>query len=162
MILDSRTLESTPESCARAGYDGAKRRKGSKVHLAIDALGQLLARYVIPANERDRAQVEQLAYAVQELTGQSVVLAYVDPGYTGEVAREAEQSHGIELEVEANRGFVLLPRRWVVERSFAWVARFRCLARWSDPFPRFRLSNAARSHRLHSYRFITDSGKVLR
>lgn len=133
MILDSRTLQSTPESGARAGYDGAKRRKGSKVHAAVDTLGQLLALHVTPANEQDREQVGQLAQAVQEMTGQSVTLAYVDQGYTGETAREDAHAQGIELEVvkhtEAKRGFVLLPRRWVVERSFAWAARFRRLAR---------------------------------
>jgi transposase len=132
-ILDSRTLQSTPESGARAGYDGAKRRKGSKVHAAVDTLGHLLALHVTPASEQDRAQVEQLAQAVQEITGQSVTLAYVDQGYTGETAKEGASAHGIELEVvkhtEAKRGFVLLPRRWVVERSFAWAARFRRLAR---------------------------------
>jgi transposase len=133
MVLDSRTLQSTPESGARAGYDGAKRRKGSKVHAAVDTLGQLLALHVTPANEQDREQVQKLAQAVQEITGQSVELAYVDQGYTGEAASKAAQKHGIQLEVvkhtEAKRGFVLLPRRWVVERSFAWAARFRRLAR---------------------------------
>ena len=64
VILDSRTLQSTPESGARAGYDGAKRRKGSKVHAAVDTLGDLLALVVTPANAQDRAQVEQLAAAV--------------------------------------------------------------------------------------------------
>lgn len=133
MILDSRTLQSTPESGARAGYDGAKRRKGSKVHAAVDTLGHLLALHVTPANEQDRAQVGELATQVQELTGEHVQLAYVDQGYTGEAAAEAAEQHGIELEVVkhtgAKRGFVLLPRRWVVERSFAWAARFRRLAR---------------------------------
>lgn len=132
-ILDSRTLQSTPESGARAGYDGAKRRKGSKVHAAVDTLGHLLALHVTPASEQDRTQVEQLVQAVQDVTGQSVTLAYVDQGYTGETAREEANAHGIELAVvkhtEAKRGFVLLPRRWVVERSFAWAARFRRLAR---------------------------------
>ncbi len=133
VILDSRTLQSTPESGARAGYDGAKRRKGAKVHAAVDTLGQLLALHVTPANEQDREQVGRLAQAVQEITGQSVELAYVDQGYTGSAPEQAAQTHGIQLEVvkhtEAKRGFVLLPRRWVVERSFAWAARFRRLAR---------------------------------
>jgi transposase len=133
MILDSRTIQSTPESGARAGYDGAKRRKGAKVHAAVDTLGHLLALRVTPADAQDRAQVEQLAHAVQELTGKSVEVAYVDQGYTGETAHQAAQHHSIQLEVvkhtEAKRGFVLLPRRWVVERSFAWAARFRRLAR---------------------------------
>jgi transposase len=133
MIIDSRTLQSTPESGARAGYDGAKRRKGSKVHAAVDTLGHLLALHVTAADQQDRAQVEKLAAAVQQITGNHVELAYVDQGYTGEAAQNAAAAHGIQLEVvkhtEAKRGFVLLPRRRTVERSFAWAARFRRLAR---------------------------------
>lgn len=132
-ILDSRTLQSTPESGARAGYDGAKKRKGSKVHLAVDTLGHLLALYVTPANEQDRDQVNQLCADLQEATGESVELAFVDQGYTGEAAAQSAAQHGIQLEVvklpEAKRGFVLLPRRWVIERSFGWTGRFRRLAR---------------------------------
>ena len=132
-ILDSRTLRSSPESGARAGYDGAKRKKGSKLHLAVDTLGHLLALHVTPANADDRAQLGRLAEAVQAVTGQSVDLAYVDQGYTGQRAADEARAHGIELEVvklsKAKRGFVLLPRRWVVERSFAWATRFRRLAK---------------------------------
>ena len=132
MILDSRTLQSTPESGARAGYDGAKRRKGFKVHAAMDTLGHLLAFHVTPADEQDRTQVGELARQVQQITEENVDLAYVDQGYMGEAAEQAAAEHGIHLEVvkhtEAKRGFVLLPRRWVVERSFAWAARFRRLA----------------------------------
>ncbi len=132
-ILDSRTLQSTPESGARAGFDGHKKRKGSKVHAAVDTLGHLLALKVTAANEQDRAQVANLARAVQAATGQNVQVAFVDQGYTGEQPAKDAAQHGLRLEVvkhhEAKRGFVLLPRRWVVERSFAWVARFRRLAR---------------------------------
>jgi transposase len=133
VILDSRTLQSTPESGARGGFDGHKKRKGSKVHLAVDTLGHLLALRVTPANEQDRAQVAELAQAVQNVTEEKVQVAFVDQGYTGQDPQEAAEGFGIRLEVikhhEAKRGFVLLPRRWVVERSFAWVARFRRLAR---------------------------------
>jgi transposase len=133
IILDSRTLQSTPESGARAGWDGAKRKKGTKVHLAVDTLGQLLAIHVTPANAQDRAQVAELAAAVQEATGQTVTVAYVDQGYTGDEPRQAAAAQGIELTVvklpRAKRGFVLLPRRWVVERDFGWMSRFRRLAR---------------------------------
>jgi transposase len=138
-IIDSRTLQSTPESGRRAGYDGAKRRKGSKVHLAVDTLGHLLALCVTAADEQDRAQVSELAKRVQEETGETVEIAYVDQGYTGENAADAAQEHGIKLEVvklpEAKRGFVLLPRRWVVERSFGWMSRFRRLARDYERLP---------------------------
>ena len=89
-IIDSRTLQSTPESGARAGYDGAKRRKGNKVHLAVDTLGHLLALCVTAADEQDRAQVSELAKRVQEETGETVEIAYVDQGHTGEIAADAE------------------------------------------------------------------------
>jgi transposase len=138
-IFDGRTVQSSPESGERAGYDGHKRKKGSKIHMAVDTLGHLLALLVTPANEQERAQVGALAQAVQEATGQSVALAFVDQGYTGETAAQAAQEHGICLEVvklsEAKRGFVLLPRRWVVERSFAWAARFRRLAKDYERLP---------------------------
>lgn len=138
-IFDSRTLQSSPESGHRAGYDGAKRRKGSKVHLAVDTLGYLLSLHVTPANEQDRAQVGKLCAAVQEATGHHVELAFVDQGYTGDEPAQAAKAQGIGLHVikvpQAKRGFVLLPRRWVVERSFAWMARFRRLARDYERLP---------------------------
>lgn len=139
IILDSRTLQSTPESGARCGYDGAKRRKGSKVHIAVDTLGHLLGLHVTPADEQDRAQVGVLAEQVQQVTGENVKLAWVDQGYTGPTAAEAASQHGIELEVvklpTAKKGFVLLPRRWVVERSFGGATRFRRLVRDFERLP---------------------------
>jgi transposase len=120
----------------------------------VDTLGHLLAFRVTPASADDRAAVAELAEAVQDATGESVTLAYVDhrrrrspggkdggavPGYTGERAAEAASAHGIALEVvklpKAKRGFVLLPRRWVVGRSFAWMARCRRLARDYERLP---------------------------
>jgi len=138
-ILDSRTLRSTPESGNRSGYNGAKRKRGSKVHAAVDTLGHLLALHVTPANEQDREQVDALVEAIQEATGESVELAYVDQGYTGEQPTAEAEKHGIRLEVvkhqEAKRGFVLLPRRWVVERDFAWASRFRRLVKDYERLP---------------------------
>ena len=138
-IVDSRPLQSTPESGGRAGYDGAKRHKGSKVQAAVATLGNLLTLLVTPANEQDRAQAGELAQAVQEVTGQSVELAFVDQGYTGDAPAQEAKEHGIQLEVvklpQAKRGFVLLPRRWVVERSFAWTTRCRRLVRDYERLP---------------------------
>ena len=137
--MDGRTVQSTPESGERAGYDGHKRRKGSKIHIAVDTLGLLLAAHVTPANEQERAQVKELAEAVQEVTHNSVEVAFVDQGYTGDDPKNDAREAGIELIVvklpEAKKGFVLLPRRWVVERSFAWTARFRRLARDFERLP---------------------------
>lgn len=134
MLLDSRTLQSTPESGARAGTDGGKKRKGSKVHIATETLGALLAVVVTPASVQDRAVAAELAVAAQEATGWSVDTALVDEGYSGEFTRdEVEDAALLELMVvpkpEAGSGFVVLPKRWVVERTFAWQSRFRRLAR---------------------------------
>jgi transposase len=125
-IFYSRTPQSSPESGDHAGYDGAKRRKGSKTHNAVDTMGYLLALLVTPTNEQDGAQVGQLAQAVQEATSETVGVAFVDQGYTGDETAQA---------AEAKKGFVLLPRRWVVERNFGWMARFCRLARDYERLP---------------------------
>lgn len=139
VVLDGRTLQSSCESGPRAGYDGYKRKNGSKVHMAVDTLGHLLAVHVTPANEQERAQVQVLCEAVQLATGNTVKLAWADQGYTGEEPKQAAQEQGIDLQVvklpEAKKGFVLLPRRWVVERSFGWLARFRRLSRDFERLP---------------------------
>lgn len=123
VVLDSRTLQSSPESGPRAGYDGHKRKQGSKIHLAVDTLGHLLALHATPASAQDRPLVATLSAAVQAATADAVTLAYVDQGYTGIQPATDAAAHGFGLEVvklpEAKRGFVRLPRRWVVERSFA-------------------------------------------
>jgi len=138
-ILNSRTLQGTPESASHSGYDGYKKKKGSTVHLAVDASGHLLALTVTPANQGDRTQVQTLCQQVQEVTGHNIQLAYVDQGYSGDDAAQAAQQQGVQLEVvkssEAKRGFVLLPKRWVVERSFAWATRFRRLAKDYERLP---------------------------
>lgn len=138
-IIDNRTVRSTPESGGRAGYDGYKRTKGSKVHKVVDTLGNLLALHVTPANASERDQVERLARDVQNATGESVATLYADQGYTGRAVAEDAKAHGMELVVvglkEARRGFVLLPKRWVIERTNAWAARFRRLARDHERLP---------------------------
>lgn len=139
VILDGRTLQSSCESGPRAGYDGYKRRRGSKVHMAVDTLGHLIAMTVTPADEQERAQVKELCEAVQRATGESVSIAWADQGYTGADARQAAEATGIDLQIvklpEAKKGFVLLPKRWVVERSFGWMSRFRRLSRDFERMP---------------------------
>ena len=127
------------ESGARAGWDGQKKRRGSKAHTAVDSLGHLLALRVTAANEQERPQVAALAAQVQESTGEHVEPAYADEGCTGEDPARAAAAQGMELVVvrhsEPKHGFVLLPKRWVVERSQAWTACFRRLARDCERLP---------------------------
>jgi transposase len=152
VIFDSRTLQSTPESGHRAGVNVHKARRGTKVHAAVDTLGNLLALSITPANEGDRSQVEALCDAVQEVTGHEVEVAFVDGGYSGTEPEKEAAKHKVKLQVVkvqgARQGFVLLPRRWVVERSFAWVTRFRRLAKDYE-----RLPETVKS--LHILAFVT-------
>ena len=138
-ILDGRTLQSSPESGARAGYDGYKRKKGSKVHIAVDTLGHLLALVVTPANEQERAQVDALPNRSRKPPSKAWnwpmwIKATRAKRRPKPRPRTASQLEVVKL-ADAKRGFVLLPRRWVVERSFAWLARFRRLSRDYERLP---------------------------
>ena len=137
--LDRHTLPSRPDSGARPGGDGATRQRGSTVQRAVDTLGQRLALVVTPATAQDRAHVAALAAQVQAVTGEPVALAFVDPDDTSDAAAAVAAEPGLRLEVvtlpTSTRGFVLLPRRWVVERAFPWTRQFGRLARAYERVP---------------------------
>ena len=147
-LVDSQTLRSTvefpletsrPESGDRAGCDAGKKTKGSKGHIAVDTLGNLLALTVTPTHEQDRTQVGALAEQIQAVTGGTVTQIFADGGYTGIDPAQAAREAGMELAVvkrsDLAQGFVVLPKRWVVERSFAWKSRFRRLVRDYERLP---------------------------
>jgi transposase len=168
-IVDSRTLRSTEESGARAGVDGHKRVRGSKVHAVVDSMGTLLTLAVTPANEAERQQIGALAQRVQEVTGESVEVLYADAAYTGEEPAAAAQKQGMRLvvvqrppgqprfcpasqEVGSGAQFRLgqpLPplgaRRRAPSRDLGWT-----------PFRRLHLSLAPQAAQLDR-RFITPS-----
>ena len=85
-----------------------------------------------PANEPEHAQVAELARQVQQVTGRTVNVAFADQECTGKAPAQAALDEAIELQVikleEAKKGSILLPHRWVVERSFGWLIRFQRLA----------------------------------
>jgi transposase len=139
LIFDARTLQSTPESGGRADYNGLERRNGSKLHAAVDTLVHLPALIVIPVDMQEQDLAGGLAEHVQEVTGGSVQVTFVGEGYTGAATAEDAAEHEVELIVvkhrEAKRGFVLLPRQWLVERTFDWLGRFRRLARDYERLP---------------------------
>ncbi len=124
MIVNSRTIQSTPESGNRAGYDRAKKRKGSKVHSAVDTLGNMLAMTVTAASEQDRTQVATLATAVQEATGGTMEGAYADQGYTGTTAAEQAQMDSFRCSCQhrayrggRNKGRLGYSGRWSVPNA---------------------------------------------
>jgi transposase len=138
-IVDSQTLQGSIESGERAGYDAGKKKKGSKVHIAVDTLGHLVSLLVTPASVQDREMIAAIANDIQEVTGDGVEVMYADSGYSGEDCQEAARGEGMELVVVKRpagaKGFVLLPKRWVVERSFGWKSRFRRLVRDYERLP---------------------------
>lgn len=122
------------KAVVKAGHaPGMTGTSGSKVHPAVDTLGHLIALTATPANEQERAQVDALCQRVQGATDGTVTLAWADQGYTGERANGDAAQNGIKLQVvklaETKKGFVLMPRRWAVERSFTWLDRLRRLSR---------------------------------
>ena len=133
-ILDSRTLRSSPESGERAGYDGAKRKKGSKVHWRWTRWATCWRCTSRPPTPTIAPRSGGWPRPCRRPPARASSWPIVDQGYTGREAgrgrpRRTASSWRWSRLPEAKRGFVLLPRRWVVERSFAWATRFRRLVK---------------------------------
>ena len=145
---------STPESGSRGGYDGHKDKKGSKVHAAVDTLGHLLALRVSPANEDDRKEVEQALRGDTRSDRRERGVGLRRSGIhrarsaSESAARSTASGSEVVKHEEAKRGFVLLPRRWVVERDFAWASRFRRLVKDYERLPETVAGLAPRRVRL--------------
>jgi putative transposase len=132
-VLDSQTVKSDGHG-GEVGYDAGKRIKGRKRHLLVDMLGLLLGVVVTPANctERDGAKA-----VLERVAGWFARLRkiWVDGGYTGEDFAQWVRKHAAKVDVEVvrrsneTRGFKVLPKRWVVERTFGWLMRHRRLVR---------------------------------
>lgn len=147
IILDSQSVKTSPQGGPK-GYDRAKKVKGRKRHLVTDTLGLLIAVLVTTGSTTDRAAAPTaVELAVQKVPG--IGMLYVDGGYSGECARALRETHDIEVEVVRNprnrwheeqlplfeqpsRGFVVLPKRWVIERTNAWNDRPRRMAKDHD------------------------------
>ena len=132
-IMDSQSVKTVEESAHIRGYDAHKCVKGRKRHLLVDTLGLPIACYLTPADVHDtvgaRKLLGGLAYFVPRLKK-----IWADAAYRGDALAEwCQQRGGWELEIVAreagSRGFSVQPRRWVVERSFAWLIRNRRLAK---------------------------------
>jgi putative transposase len=130
-IVDSQSVETTHRGGVR-GYDAGKKVKGRKRHLAVDTLGLVLAVVVHSAAIQDR---DGAKLVLNKLGGRfpRLRLLWADGGYAGKLVDWVRETWGWLLTTvtrsDDQRGFQVLPRRWVVERTFAWLDRYRRLSK---------------------------------
>jgi putative transposase len=149
-IIDSQSAKTTGVGGPARGYDGGKRVNGRKRHILVDVMGLLLAACVHAADVQDREGARLLADAAEPNALARRGLIWADQGYTGAFAAWVHDRRGWRLEVvrhpdrqlvryglEARppREFRVLPRRWVVERTFAWLGQSRRLSKDYERLP---------------------------
>jgi len=132
-IIDSQSVKGTPESGIESGFDGGKLVKGRKRHIVVDSIGCLLVVWVHAANIFDGKAAREVISRLFDLL-QSVMIIWADGGYRGHELYEWVLTHfqcvlEIVKKQEGVKGFHVLPRRWVVERTFAWLGRSRRLSK---------------------------------
>lgn len=130
-VLDSQSVK-TALATEAVGYDAGKKIKGRKRHLLVDTQGLVLAVRVSGANETDRTGAEKVFQKADKLQLSRLKLVYVDGGYRGKLIHQIKKQFGITLSLvkkKAKAGFQLLPKRWVVERTFAWLTKCRRLSK---------------------------------
>jgi putative transposase len=130
-VLDSQSVK-TALATEAVGYDAGKKIKGRKRHLLVDTQGLVLAVRVSGADETDRAGAEQVFKKADKLQLSQLKLVYADGGYRGKLINQIKKQFGITLSIvkkKAKAGFKVLPKRWVVERTFAWLTKCRRLSK---------------------------------
>ncbi len=131
-IIDSQSIKMS-DMGGISGYDGNKKIKGRKRHILVDTLGNLLDVVVSAANVNDRQGAKALLTKVERQIAMRLLKIWADQGYQGDLDIWLNEQWGITLEIVAadptQIGFAVQPRRWVVERTFAWLGKYRRLSK---------------------------------
>jgi putative transposase len=133
-IVDSQSVK-TPDQAGERGYDAGKKIKGRKRHIAVDTMGWLLAIMITTADTQDRTAAKSLIAGLVDLFGRLQII-WADGGYLGALVQWVKQlrPYGkLKLEIVRRcnkvKGFHILPKRWIVERTFGWFYKSRRLCR---------------------------------
>lgn len=133
-IIDSQSVK-TPDQAGERGYDAGKKIAGRKRHVAVDCLGLILAILITPASVQDREAAKPLIQGLVALFGR-LQIVWADGGYLGalvEWVKRLRPFGKLRLEIVRRsddvKGFKVLPRRWMVERTFGWFFKSRRLCR---------------------------------
>ena len=124
-IIDSQSVKSINLCEDNIGYDGGKKIKGRKRHIVVDTMGLLLSAVIHPANIHDSKAAEEVLQELKNKYLSGIVKIFADGGYRGELIEKVKMRFGWILEVVKRNevgNFKVLPKRWIVERTFAWIS----------------------------------------